>query len=110
MSTAQIDENKIAEAAFFLWLNEGQPQGREEAHWHQARVSLEGELTPVKPRRASRPKAAPKAAAAKTTAAKTAAAKPKTTRAKAAAAKTTATATKAPAKRKTAATKTTAAE
>lgn len=105
MSIAQIDETKIAEAAFFLWLEEGKPQGREEAHWHQARVSLEGELTPVKPRRASRPKAAPKPAATKTSAAK-----PKTTRAKSAAAKTTATTAKAPAKRKTAASKAAAAE
>lgn len=107
MSRSQIEETQIAEAAFFLWLNEGKPEGREEAHWHQARVSLEGELAPVKPRRAARTKAT----GSKTTAPKTAAAKPKATRTKAAAAKASTTkTTAAPAKRRTAAPKTAATE
>ncbi len=67
MTTPRIDDAQIAEAAFFIWLEEGQPAGREVDHWLRAQDALS---TPVaKP---AKRKAAPKKAAAKP-AAKTAA-------------------------------------
>ncbi len=74
MTTAQISDAQIAEAAFFLWLEEGQPENRAEDHWHRARVALQGSAKP-KRRAAAKPKA--KAAPAKTARAKAPAAKPK---------------------------------
>ncbi|WP_417272504.1 DUF2934 domain-containing protein [Celeribacter halophilus] len=100
MSKSSPDEAQISEAAYFIWLAEGKPEGRDEVHWQMA---IEALSVPVK-----KPgkKAAPKKAATKTatkpaskTAAKTAttktatktaakktttARKPRTTKAKAA--------------------------
>ncbi|MFZ7089595.1 DUF2934 domain-containing protein [Primorskyibacter sp. 2E233] len=81
MTTPQIDEAKIAEAAFFLWLDEGQPEGRDADHWFRATQALSAPAKTRKPRAkaAAQPaakKAAPKAKAA--TEAKPKAAKPRT--------------------------------
>lgn len=80
MSDLQIDEAKIAETAYLFWLDEGQPEGRDQEHWLKAIDAL----TPAKPKKARKApakkakapakkavaKAAPKKAAAKKPAAK----------------------------------------
>jgi Protein of unknown function (DUF2934) len=60
-----LPEDRVAAVAYSLWLEEGQPQGRAEAHWFQALelVNAEagaGEAPTAKPKRK-----APTAAAAK---------------------------------------------
>ena len=79
MSTPQIDEAQIAEAAYFLWIEEGKPEDRAHDHWTRARALLE---TPVKPRKTRAKPASRKAAAAAPASEK------KTTRARKTAAKT----------------------
>ncbi|WGW03237.1 DUF2934 domain-containing protein [Tropicibacter oceani] len=76
MTTPQIDDAQIAEAAFYLWLEEGQPEGREQDHWFRAAQALS---TPAKPRK-PRAKAAAKPAAKKAAPKAKAEAKPKTTK------------------------------
>ena len=76
MTIPQISDAQIAETAFFLWLDEGQPEGRAQDHWDRARAALE---TPAPKRKTARPKA--KAAPARTAAA-TAATKPRTAKPK----------------------------
>lgn len=67
MTTPTIDDTRIAEAAFHLWLDEGRPEGRAEDHWHRARTALEAEIAPVKKARkaavttAAKPAAKPRA-------------------------------------------------
>ena len=81
MGTPQIDDAKIAEAAFYIWLEEGRPEGRDLDHWFRAAETL---TKPAKPARKPRAKTVAKPApknAAKSTTTKTAAAK--TTRTKA---------------------------
>ena len=38
MTTARIDDAQIAEAAFYIWLEEGCPEGREMDHWLRPQV------------------------------------------------------------------------
>lgn len=85
MALQTLDEAKVAEAAYFLWLEEGQPEGRAEAHWERASELLA--VAPAKPRK-PRAKSAAKAKPAKAAAAAEAAPAKKTTRARKAAAKT----------------------
>ncbi|WP_323769941.1 DUF2934 domain-containing protein [Antarctobacter sp.] len=66
MSTPQPDTAKIAEAAFFLWLDEGRPQGQDRDHWFRATQAL---TAATKPARKPRAKAAAKPAAARAKAA-----------------------------------------
>lgn len=40
MTHTAIDETRIREAAYFLWLDEGKPHGRDEEHWQKAVVAL----------------------------------------------------------------------
>ena len=35
------NEDHIRHHAYMLWLDEGQPEGREEEHWHQACSAVE---------------------------------------------------------------------
>lgn len=56
MPTATPAPEHIAEAAYFLWLEEGCPEGREAEHWHRAAAALSAP--------APRKRAAPKKAAA----------------------------------------------
>lgn len=84
MPKATIDDARIAEAAFYLWLEEGKPEGRDKDHWQAAKATLEAEV--ARPRK--RAAAKPRAAKPKTAATKTADARPKAPR-------------KAPAKKKT---------
>jgi len=72
MSTVQISDAQIAEAAFLLWLDEGRPEGRHEDHWYRAMTALQAPAAP-KARKTAR-----KAAAS--TAKATAEAKPNSTR------------------------------
>jgi hypothetical protein len=87
MTPAPIDEAKIRETAYLMWLDEGQPQGRDEEHWRKAVDALSAPVA-KKPRKAAA-KPAAKAKAAKP-AAKAKAAKPKAKAAKKPAAKKTA--------------------
>lgn len=67
MSNVQLTDAQIAEAAFFIWLDEGQPEGRAEDHWFRATNALSPAAKPRK-KAAAKPaakKAAPKKAAAK---------------------------------------------
>ena len=50
------DDSKIADAAYHLWLNEGQPEGRDKEHWLRARSEIEA-AAPKKRRAAAKPKA-----------------------------------------------------
>ncbi|MDD9738641.1 MULTISPECIES: DUF2934 domain-containing protein [Marinovum] len=71
------DTTAIAEAAFYLWLEEGQPQGRDQEFWLRAEQTLNAAIAAPKARRATARKAAsPKKAAGKTTAKAKSAAKP----------------------------------
>lgn len=67
MTQAHIDEAQIREAAYYFWLEDGQPDGMDQAHWLKAIDAL----TPAKPKRkpAAR-KTAPKAKPAAKPAAK----------------------------------------
>lgn len=61
------DESAVREAAYFLWLENGQPQGQDQDHWLQAMADLTAKnakkaKAPAKPRKAAAKKAAaPKA-------------------------------------------------
>lgn len=75
MTPTTIDEAQIREAAYQLWLDEGQPAGRDQEHWLKAIDAL----TPAQPRAKPARKAPAKPRAVKAKAApKTAAAAPKT--------------------------------
>jgi hypothetical protein len=70
---------QIAEAAFYLWLDEGQPSGRSDEHWHRARAALES-APPAKKRATAKPRAKAAKPGAATARAKPAAAKPRVTK------------------------------
>lgn len=65
MAQVQIDEARIRETAYLFWLNEGQPDGRDQEHWLKAIDAL----TPAKPKAKRTRKAPVKASAAKAKAA-----------------------------------------
>ncbi len=69
MAQPALDEQKIRETAYLLWLDEGQPDGRDQEHWLKAIDAL----SPAQPKKRTRK------APAKKTAAKSAAAKTKAT-------------------------------
>ena len=72
MTTQKIEESKIREAAYLFWLDDGQPEGREQEHWLKAEDALNAALPKVKTTR----KVSAKSRGAKvTTASKNAAAK-----------------------------------
>ena len=76
MTEHTLDHAQIAETAYLLWLDEGQPEGRDQEHWLKAIDAL----TPPTPKRKPARKAAAKPAAKAK--AKTPARKPRTTKAK----------------------------
>jgi len=51
MTTPMIDEARVAEKAYELWLAEGQPEGKQDEHWYRAIDALTVPV-PKKPRRA----------------------------------------------------------
>lgn len=65
MTAVQIPEDHIRTAAFYMWLEEGRPEGRDRDHWEAARDRLMADAAP-KPKarrktagtRAAKPKAA----------------------------------------------------
>ncbi|WP_417260934.1 DUF2934 domain-containing protein [Celeribacter sp.] len=77
MTQTTPSDAHISEAAYFIWLEEGMPEGRDEAHWLKAIEVLSlPEAAPAKaPRKRAAPKAATKTAATKKPAAKKPAAK-----------------------------------
>ena len=70
MSKQMIEDTQIAEAAFYIWLEEGQPAGRDMDHWIKAKTTLEQAQAKPKRRAAAKPKAAAKTAAKPKAAAK----------------------------------------
>ena len=48
MTQSAIDEGHIREAAYFLWLEEGKPHGRDEEHWQKAVGALKPAKIPAK--------------------------------------------------------------
>lgn len=61
---------RIAERAYEIWESEGQPEGRSEQHWNQARAEFaeaksEAEAAPQSPAVATKTDPAPKAARGK---------------------------------------------
>jgi DUF2934 family protein len=38
-------EQRIRERAFQLWIEDGQPEGKEKEHWERARSQIEGDTT-----------------------------------------------------------------
>lgn len=83
----QTDDH-IRDAAYFLWLKDGQPEGRDQEHWlaAQAELTVETVAEPPKPKAprkkaAAKPRAAKAAAATKAEVASKPAAKPKKPRA-----------------------------
>lgn len=66
MTTPIIDEKKIRETAYLFWLDEGQPEGRDQEHWLKAIDAL----TPPQPKKRARKAPAKKAAAPKPAATK----------------------------------------
>ncbi|AVW91267.1 DUF2934 domain-containing protein [Celeribacter baekdonensis] len=83
----QTDDH-IRDAAYFLWLKDGQPEGRDQEHWLAAQAELTVETVvetpkPKAPRKkaAAKPRAAKAAAATKAEVASKPAAKPKKPRA-----------------------------
>lgn len=74
--TYEPAEETIRTAAYYIWLAEGRPEGRQDLHWERARVELaEGGLkkarrsSSAKPAAAKRTRSSP--AAAKKTATRT---------------------------------------
>ena len=67
--TQTVTETQVREAAYYLWLEDGQPEGRDEEHWLKAVGALNQPQPKAKPKRkaAAKPaaKAAPKAKATK---------------------------------------------
>ena len=60
MTTLNIDDAKIRETAYLMWLDEGQPEGRDQEHWLKAIDAL----TPATPKAKAKRKAPAKAKAA----------------------------------------------
>ena len=45
----QTQHAQIAEAAYFLWIEEGRPEGRDADHWTRAQSALDAAPAPAKP-------------------------------------------------------------
>lgn len=67
MTVAKIKEDQIRDAAYLLWLEEGQPHGRDQEHWHKAIDALNVPTPKAKSTRKApaKPRAAKAKAAAK---------------------------------------------
>lgn len=63
MPKKELDEAKLRDAAYQLWLAEGQPEGRDQEHWHKAVESMASPEANAEPKAKAPRKAAPKAAA-----------------------------------------------
>ncbi|MFK7745356.1 MAG: DUF2934 domain-containing protein [Roseobacter sp.] len=76
MAQTPLDEAQIRETAYLFWLDDGQPEGRDQEHWLKAIDAL----TPPTPKKARKAPAKTRTVKAKTAAPK--AAKPKAAAAK----------------------------
>ena len=65
MAQPAITQEQIQESAYLMWLDAGQPEGRDQDFWFAA----EAALTPANAKKAPAKKAAPKATASKASAA-----------------------------------------
>lgn len=63
MPKKELDEAKLRDAAYQLWLADGQPEGRDQEHWHKAVEALTPTEVQAEPKAKAPRKAAPKAAA-----------------------------------------------
>lgn len=63
MSKTAIDENKIRETAYLFWLDDGQPEGRDQEHWLKAVDALTPPTPKKRARKTPTKKTAPKAKA-----------------------------------------------
>jgi len=61
MTTTELHEDRIAEAAFYIWQAEGKPQGKSQEHWFRAVEELKTDNAPA-PKKAARKAPAKKAA------------------------------------------------
>ena len=60
MTAPKLDDAQIRETAYLFWLDEGQPEGRDQDHWLKAIDAL----TPTTPKKARKAPAKPRAKAA----------------------------------------------
>jgi hypothetical protein len=63
MPTAQTDDAAIREQAYYLWEQDGRPEGRETEYWERAKVAVTAKsqldtLTEPPPAKDTKPKAA----------------------------------------------------
>jgi hypothetical protein len=77
MPKRKVTDDEIREAAYHMWLNDGAPEGGDQAYWFRAEAALTGTKPKAAPKVKAAPKmaAAPKAAPAKKPAPRTAATK-----------------------------------
>ena len=52
-------EDRVRAVAYALWLQEGMPEGRAEAHWLKASEMLKAEIPDITPKKAAPKKAVP---------------------------------------------------
>ena len=64
MANTKFTDEQIRDAAYQIWLEEGQPHGHDESHWQQALETLNAAPKPKAARKPAAKKAAPKAKAA----------------------------------------------
>ena len=62
MNVTTPNEEQIRETAYGFWLDDGQPQGRDEEHWLRALNTLAARTQPAR-KAAAKPRAASKRAA-----------------------------------------------
>ena len=65
MTHPTLDEAQIRETAYLIWLDEGQPEGRDQDHWLKAIDALTAPKPKAKRKTTAKTSAAPKKAAPK---------------------------------------------
>ena len=65
MRHKMLDEAQIRETAYLIWLDEGQPEGRDQDHWLKAIDALSAPKPKAKRKATTKAKAPAKKAAAK---------------------------------------------
>jgi hypothetical protein len=62
LNSPTIPEERVRAIAYTLWLEEGRPNGRDEAHWFKANELVAAEIVPstVPKKAASAPKKTPR--------------------------------------------------
>ena len=58
MSATELTDAQIAEAAFYIWEQEGKPEGKSQDHWYRAVEALKSQTTAKPRKRRSAPKKA----------------------------------------------------